>query len=79
MDIERAIEYLRAERERVQAAIEALEATVSVRRRAAGPVPRKQNRVSNEARERASERMKLYWEKRKSAGTAAGPEDQGAI
>ena len=75
MDIYKALEQLKAEKKRLDAAIAALEQSVGTGEDKSG------GRVWNaDARRRAAERMRKYWEKRrggKSSGAGSGAPGEG--
>jgi septal ring factor EnvC (AmiA/AmiB activator) len=67
MDIYKALEQLKAEKKRLDAAIAALEQSAGTDREPG------RGRVWNaDARRRAAERMRKYWEKRRSGKAAGG-------
>ncbi len=67
MDIYKALEQLRAEKRRLDAAIAALEQAQTRRDE------ERQGRVWNaEARRRAAERMRKYWEQRRKSDSPGG-------
>ncbi len=75
MDIYKALEQLKAEKKRLDAAIAALEQSIGTDHDRSG------GRVWNaDARRRAAERMRKYWETRrssKSAGAGSGSPGDG--
>lgn len=72
MDIYKAIEELRAEKERLDQAIAALESTLEAKGTGQGRV------WSSNARRAAAERMRKYWAKRRgSAGQSGNSEPSG--
>lgn len=66
MDIYKAIEQLRAEKERLDQAIAALEATLEEKDAGQGRV------WSSAARRAAAERMRLFWAKRRGQRNESG-------
>jgi hypothetical protein len=66
MDIYKAIEELKAEKKRLDRAIEALEQGEN-----SVEPPRGRRTWNAEARRAAAERMKKYWEKRKQQASSA--------
>jgi hypothetical protein len=71
MDLYRIIGDLVDERNRLQRIIESLEAMDGVAAKPARsrPATRGRKSMDNAARKEVSERMKLYWAKRRAAGT----------
>jgi hypothetical protein len=75
MDLYRIIGDLVEERNRLQRIIESLEAMDGVAGKPvrSRPVTRGRKSMDHAARQEVSERMKLYWAKRRAAGTAEDP------
>jgi hypothetical protein len=66
MDIYKAIEELRAEKQRLDQAIAALESTLEAKEKGQGRV------WSSSARRAAADRMRKYWEQRRTQPNASG-------
>jgi hypothetical protein len=73
MDLYRIIGDLVEERNRLQRIIESLEAMDGIVAKPARsrPATRGRKSMDNAARKEVSERMKLYWAKRRAAGTGS--------
>jgi len=80
MDLYRIIGDLVEERNRLQRIIESLEAMdgVPVKPVKARAVTRGRKSMDNAARKEVSERMKLYWAKRRGEGQGSPPPSDGA-
>ena len=70
MDIYKAIEELRAEKERLDQAIAALESTLEAKGTGQGRV------WSSTARRAAAERMRKYWAQRRNNRASGGGSDE---
>lgn len=78
MDIEKIIEELRAERNRLEGIIVALERLHGTDATAATPKRRGRKFMDKQGRKDVSERMKRYWAARRMSGTGKKDKADGA-
>ncbi len=79
MDILRIIEELRAERDRLDGIILALERFGREKDLVPGPKRRGRKFMDKKGRQEVSERMKRYWESRRSDGRGPAQNSDGAV